>query len=315
MQSEIRDPKSAIFLVGATAIGKSDVAVALAERLDAEILSADAFQVYAGLDLLTAKPSAEALGRVRHHLAGAFPLSESMSVARYLEEARRSVDDITTRGRRVVVVGGTGLYLRALTHGLTPGPASDPVLRASLATLPATEALDRLSLQDPEAYARVDRNNPRRVQRALEIAMLRAAAGPVERASSMPGILPGVAPHPVGVFLQRDRTELLERIAHRTAEMFQRGVLAEVAAVDPATVGPTAIHMIGWQECVACLRGEIPQAEARQRITIATRQYAKRQLTWFKRETDFVPLALAPHESAATTADRIVANIAGPRLS
>ncbi len=305
MQSEIRNPQSPIFLVGPTAVGKSEVALALAEQMDAEIVSADAFQLYAGLDLLTAKPSAAALARVRHHLVGTFPLSEPMSVARYLTEARRCVEDICSRGRRAIVVGGTGLYLRALTHGLTPGPASDPALRATLARLPAEVALHQLRAVDPAAYERVDRNNLRRVQRALEIATLRGAAGLADRAHHLPGILPSSAPHPLGVFLQRDRVELLDRIAHRTDEMFRCGVLDEVAAIDPASVGPTAGYMIGWRECLACLRGEITEAAARERITIATRQYAKRQQTWFKRETDFVPLALSPEESAAETATRV----------
>ena len=307
MQSEIRNPKSAIFVVGPTAVGKSEVALALAEQMDAEIVSADAFQLYAGLDLLTAKPSAGALARVRHHLVGTFPLSEPMSVARYLGEARRCVEDISSRGRRAIVVGGTGLYLRALTHGLTPGPASDPALRATLARLPAAEALHQLKTVDLAAYERVDRNNLRRVQRALEIATLRVAAGPSEGANYLPGILPSSPPHPWGVFLQRDRVELLDRIAHRTDEMFRCGVLDEVAAIDPTSVGPTAGYMIGWRECLACLRCELTEAQARERITIATRQYAKRQLTWFKRETDFVPLALAPDEAADLVAARVLA--------
>ena len=112
MPSDFHIPRSPIFLVGPTAVGKSEVALVLAEQMDAEIVSADAFQLYAGLDLLTAKPPAEALARVRHHLIGTFPLSEPMSVARYLAEARRCVEDISSRGRRVIVVGGTGLYLR-----------------------------------------------------------------------------------------------------------------------------------------------------------------------------------------------------------
>ena len=309
MPSDFHIPRSPIFLVGPTAVGKSEVALVLAEQMDAEIVSADAFQLYAGLDLLTAKPPAEALARVRHHLIGTFPLSEPMSVARYLAEARRCVEDISSRGRRVIVVGGTGLYLRALTHGLTPGPASDPALRAALAALPAAEALEQLRSRDSVAFERVDRNNLRRVQRALEIAMLSAAVGPAERANYLAGILKPSSSRPLGVFLQRDRAELLDRIARRTNEMFRHGVLEEVAAIDPASIGPTAVHMIGWRECLACVRGKLREVEAREHITIATRQYAKRQLTWFKRETDFAPLALTPDESVATIAARVGAAV------
>jgi len=305
MQSAIHNPKSAIFIVGPTAVGKSEIAVELAERHGAEILNADAFQLYAGLALLTAKPSANALQRVRHHLVGAFALSESMSVARYLEAARNVADEVRARGKGLVIVGGTGLYVGALLHGLSPGPVADPALREELATLPVEEALARLKCEDPIAFECVDRRNPRRVQRALESALLCAKTGPAE---TMPGLFESPATPPVGVFLQRERAELHQRIADRTDDMFRRGVLAEVAAVEPDAVGPTAAQMIGWRECRACLSGEISESEARARISTATRQYAKRQTTWFKREGAFDPQMLEAGAATKEIAARLIAN-------
>ena len=308
LHSEFNIPHSAFFLVGPTAVGKSEVALEVAERLNAEIINADAFQLYAGLDLLTAKPTADALSRVRHHLVGTFARSESMSVARYLDAARAVAADITSRGRRALVVGGTGLYVRALTHGLAPGPASNPELRAALAALPFPSALEKLRTADSAAYDRVDRQNSRRVLRALEVALLRQAGpSPKESVPDFPGIVSLSTTDSVGVFLHRERADLHERIARRTDEMFRRGVVAEVAALDPDEVGPTAAQMIGWRECLACTRGEMSEAVARERITIATRQYAKRQVTWFKRESAFQSMALARGELARDVAAEIAA--------
>jgi tRNA dimethylallyltransferase len=216
-----------------------------------------------------------------------------------------------------VVVGGTGLYVRALTHGLTPGPASDQALRDELAALPDIEALDRLKRADAAAYERIDRRNPRRVQRALETAILRRAqpADEIGANSTLDGIVETSGDSPLGIFLQRDRVDLHRRIAERTDEMFARGVLAEVAGIAPESVGPTAAQMIGWRECVAVGRGEMPLAEARVRINAATRQYAKRQTTWFKRETAFLPLMLEPGDSARATAARIAEDWAQLRSS
>ena len=305
MHSAFNIPHSAFFLVGPTAVGKSEVAVELAEHFDAEIVNADAFQLYAGLDLLSAKPDDDALAQVRHHLVGTFARTETMSVARYLAAARSAVADINSRGRRAFVVGGTGLYVRALTHGLTPGPASNPELRSALAELSLPAALERLRASDPVAHDRIDRQNPRRVLRALEVAILRDSQPPDEPAAP---ILPGIVPQPfapfLGVFLRRERIDLQQRIASRTDEMFRRGVLAEVAAVDPGSLGPTAVQMIGWRECLACTRGELSETEARERITLATRQYSKRQVTWFRRETCFLDHQLGPASSTEDLIDQ-----------
>ena len=280
--------QSAFFLAGPTAVGKTEAALAVAEACNGEILGADAFQVYRGLDILTAKPSPEALARVPHHLIGSVPLAESFNVARYLAAAQNALADIHRRGRLPIVVGGTGLYLRALTRGLSDIPPASPELRAELAATPLPLLLERLQTLDPAAAATIDAQNPRRVVRALEVCL--ATGKPFssfrqewER-----------QPHFHGVLLERTREELYERIERRTHAMFAEGVVEEVrAALAAGEVGSTAQQVIGWREITALLRGELSQAEAIASIQQATRRYAKRQRTWFQREPMLIPLALS----------------------
>ncbi len=160
---------SPFFIVGPTAVGKTGMAVAVAERLGAEIVNADAFQVYEGLDLLTAKPSPDERPRVPHHLVGTVPLTEIYSVARFAEEAHSCLDDIARRGRPAIVVGGSGMYVKALTHGLSPLPPAQPALRAELENMEAAVLLRRLWSLDPVTAARIDAKNKRRLIRAVEV--------------------------------------------------------------------------------------------------------------------------------------------------
>ena len=166
------DTQSSFLILGPTAVGKSDIAAAVAERCGGEIVSADAFQVYAGLDLLTAKPTAEVRARVRHHLVGEIPLTQSWDVAQWLDAARSRIAEIHARGHVAIVAGGTGLYIRALTRGLADLPPASPELRAELEAQPLAELARRLAELDPEGASRIDLKNPRRVVRALEVCLL-----------------------------------------------------------------------------------------------------------------------------------------------
>src|SRR5215467_1331506 len=162
----------AFFIVGPTATGKSEIAADVAGEVGAEIVSADAFQIYRGLDLLTAKPDGSILAKAPHHLVGTVPLTEEMSAEKFRRAAICAIEAINSRGKLVIVVGGSGLYIKALTHGLAPLPESDPTLREKLNAMSLDELRAELSELDPETAKQIERNNRRRLVRALEICLL-----------------------------------------------------------------------------------------------------------------------------------------------
>ena len=274
------------FVVGPTAVGKSAIAAEVAQRLGVEIVSADAFQVYRGLDLLTAKPDAATLAKAPHHLIGVVPLSEEMNA----EKFRALAEAIIQRGKPVIVVGGTGLYVKALTHGLAKLPGADAKIREKLEGATTGELLRSLQALDPNGAETIDRRNRRRLIRAVEVCLLTRkpfSSQRVEWTQSLPEN---------GVLLSRDRAELYARINHRVEAMFAAGVVEEVRAVK--NLGASAEQALGLREIRALVAGEISQAECIARIQQATRRYAKRQLTWFQRQTNFSPLNLSAHRTS-----------------
>ncbi len=287
-------------IAGPTAVGKSEIAVAVAERCGGEIVGADAFQVYAGLDALTAKPSPELLARVPHHLIGAIPLLQRFDVAQYLAVAERIIADIRARGRVPIVCGGTGLYVRALTHGLADLPPADATLRAELGRLPLEELQRRLAELDPHGAAQIDLKNPRRVIRALEVCLLTG-----RRYSSFREQWAATPDDVRGVFLTRDRGELYGRIDLRTEAMFSAGVVEEVGAA--GEIGSTARQTLGLQEIRALLSGKMDRLACVAAIQQATRRYAKRQLTWFRREQALVPVNLTGFADVASVVATVAA--------
>jgi len=293
--------RRAFFIVGPTATGKSELAADVAGEMDAEIVSADAFQIYRGLDLLMAKPDASTLAKVPHHLIGMIRLSEEMNAEKYRSAATRVVDEINSRGRLAIVVGGSGLYIKALTHGLAPLPEADPKLREELNAMSLDELRSRLAELDAEAARTIDTKNRRRVARALEICLLTGkpvaevlAAGGLSAAALAkaddPG-RPGSTIPATGVFVFRDREELYQRINQRVEAMFEQGVIEEVRAA--GLMGTTASQMIGLREIRELLDGKMSLMQCIAEIQQATRRYAKRQLTWFRRQTNFSPLNLS----------------------
>lgn len=278
--------KRVFFMVGPTAVGKSDVAAEVARQTDAEVLSADAFQVYRGLDLLTAKPDAATLAKVRHHLIGIVPLCEPMNAEKY----RAAAEKIITRGRPIVVVGGTGLYVRALTHGIATLPGANPKLREKLEGTTSDELFRSLRTLDPAGAEGIDRQNRRRLVRAVEVCLLTGKPFSSERREWNE-----TAPAD-GVLLGRDREQLYTRINQRVEEIFAAGVVDEVRAAK--NIGPTAEKTLGLGEIQALIAGKISEAECIARIQQATRRYAKRQLTWFRRQTNFPSLNLSAHDPA-----------------
>ncbi len=264
-------------LAGPTAAGKSELAVALAERCGGEIVGADAFQVYRGLDVLTAKPSTELRARVPHHLIGEIPLTQSFDVAQYLNLARGRIAEVRARARLPIVVGGTGMYLRALVRGLADLPAADPALRSELEGRPLAELQQQLANLDPIGASRIDLKNPRRVIRALEVCLLTGRPFSSFREEWEEQTAPAC-----GVVLSLDRSTLNERIERRTAAMFASGVVDEVRTA--GEIGPTASQVLGLHEIRAHLGGALGRDASLHAIALATRQYAKRQMTWFRRE-------------------------------
>lgn len=279
-------------IAGPTAVGKSDIAVEVAERCGGEIVGADAFQIYQGLDILTAKPSVELRARVPHHLVGEIPPNQSFDVAQYLALARERIAQIHARGRVPIVVGGTGMYLRALTRGLADLPGADDELRAKLETQPVAELQRRLSELDPEGVRNIDLQNPRRVIRALEVCILtgRPFSSFREQWSGEPSAGQGVV-------LTLDRDILNARIDRRAEAMFEAGVVEEVARC--GELGTTAGQVLGLNEIRAHLRGEMNREECITALAQGTRRYAKRQMTWFRRETSLesIDLSSTPRES------------------
>ena len=281
----------AFFIVGPTATGKSKLAADVAREISAEIVSADAFQIYRGLDLLTGKPGASTLAKAPHYLIGSLPLSEEMNAEKYRRLASSVIENINSRGKLAIVVGGSGLYIKALTHGLAPVPESDSKLREKLNALSLTELRSQLCEFDPDTAEKIDPKNRRRIVRALEICLLsgkpasEVVAGLGESSRTESTILA------TGVFVFRHREELYQRINQRAKMMFNHGVIEEVR--DAGVTSATASQMIGLREIRQLLAGKESLTQCITEIQQATRRYAKRQLTWFRRQTNFLPLNLS----------------------
>jgi len=291
----------AFFIVGPTATGKSEIAADVAREVGAEIVSADAFQIYRGLDLLSAKPDTSILAKAPHHLIGTIPVSEEMNAEKFRCAASRAIDEINSRGKLAIVVGGSGLYIKALTHGLAPLPERDPKLREKLNALSLTELRSQLCELDPDTAEKIDPKNRRRIVRAVEICLLSGKpASEVVAAGGLSAVVlakedesgrPGSSIPATGVFVFRDRNELYERINQRAQAMFEHGVIEQVRAA--GTISATASQMIGLREIHELLLKRISLPHCIAEIRQATRRYAKRQLTWFRRQTSFLPLNLS----------------------
>jgi len=320
--------KNVFFIVGPTATGKSELAADVARDLDAEIISADAFQIYRGLDLLTGKPDSATLAKAPHHLIGTIPIQEEMNAEKFRRAALRAIDEIHARGKRAIVVGGSGLYLKALTHGLASLPAADPKLRAQLNKMSLDQLREKIIKLDPETAHKIDMKNRRRLVRAVEICLLTCQRASVQRtrweqkvvAAAVPsGRTPAAetaAATTHGVFLFRDRDELYERINRRVEKMFEDDVIEEVVAAVVSdgrpSISATASQMIGWREIHELLEGRMSILQCIAAIQQATRHYAKRQLTWFRRQTNFEPLnlSLLTHQEAVKWISRRILSFA-----
>ena len=280
------DAPSFVLLVGPTGAGKSDLALALAERTGGEIVNADSMQVYRGFDIGTDKPSTEARRRVPHHLLDIIDARAQFTAADFAARALAAIADIGGRGRRPFVVGGTGLYVRALLDGLFPGPGRDDALRAALEREAREAGLDalwrRLAGADPAYAAKVGPRDRIRIVRALEVQTLTGRT----MTENFRETRSRVADFRIlKIGLARERADLVRRIEARTDRMFERGLVEEAAGLIASGLDETAppFRALGYRHVLGHLKGEIGRDEAIALTKIDTRRYAKRQMTWFRK--------------------------------
>jgi tRNA dimethylallyltransferase len=291
-----------LLLAGPTAGGKTALAIELAERFDAEIVGADSRQIYRDMPIGTAAPDIAQRARVPHHLVAFLDPHERYSAARFVVDARAALDDVAARGRRAIVVGGTGFYLRALVGDVALDRTRDPALRERLVqearVHPAPVLHEWLRALAPERAGAIAPGDPYRVSRALEIALASREAGspapaplPTLRAAGIPYLK---------CWLEIPPPELDRRIEQRVDAMLERGLVAEAERIGLDAVAADAV---GYREALAFLAGWSTAAELRAQLIRATRRYAKRQAVWFRSERDVV--RLTPAELAAAAKERL----------
>ncbi len=315
-----------VFLAGPTAVGKSAIALALAEKIGGELITVDSMQVYRGLDIGTAKPTVEERQRVPHHLLDVCELTEAFDAAQFIRRAQQAVEEIQSRAHTPIFCGGTGLYFKAFLDGLGEAPPSDEKLRAELAATPLEKLLAELRERDPVAYETIDRQNPRRVIRAVAVIRLtgkkfseqRAAwkpsspneDGELKMEDGKPRVQPSSVLHPTSspiLCFTRPAEDLHRRINGRVDEMFRLGIVDETRELLKRGLAENifAMQAIGYRQVVEHLRGERNLAATIDLVKSRTRQFAKRQLTWFRRHGNCAWLELQPGESAEDTLTRL----------
>jgi tRNA dimethylallyltransferase len=305
----------AVYLTGPTASGKSAVGVHLARLLDAEIIALDSMTLYRGMDIGTAKPTVEERGGVPHHLIDVLDPWESASVAEYRRRAEAVAREIEARGRRVLFVGGTALYLKALLRGLFDGPGAVPAIRVRLESEAEQEGASglhrRLSRLDPSVAARVHPNDLRRIIRALEVIELTGI--PLSRQQCEHG---RPAPQETLVYaLERPRAELYARINIRTGQMFKAGLVEEVRQLQsaPRPLSGVAAKAVGYREVIAMLAGEADLPETIDLVRTRSRQFAKRQATWFRGLVEVRPWPVSGQEDSLEVATSLAREIEAER--
>lgn len=279
----------------------------LAQQLGGEIVSVDSMQVYRGMDIGTAKPSAKERALVPHHLIDVVELTEPFDAAQFACLAHVAVKDIQARGRVPILCGGTGLYFKAFLEGLGVAPASDATVRAELESTPLPELLRELAERDPEAFERIDRQNRRRVVRAVEVIRLTGKPFSTQRAKWEHATRS--TQHASAHFaMSRHSSDLHSRIDHRVEKMFRDGLVAETVRLLERGLdrNRTAMQALGYRQVMEHLRGVRSLAETIELVKIRTRQFAKRQMTWFRGQMDLTWVEVQPGESANATTSKIL---------
>jgi tRNA dimethylallyltransferase len=275
--------KRVIILLGPTGVGKTGASILLAKALDTEIISADSMQIYRGMDIGTAKPSIQERAGVVHHMIDIVDPSQSFSTGQFLQAVSGVIEGLHKRGKVPVIVGGTGLYIRAVTRGIFSGPSADWTLREELLGREREEKgalFSYLSKTDPKAAERIGRNDTRRLVRAIEVCLKSG-----DRMSLLQEKLTSPLPYDfLKIGLTRERRELYGMIERRVDRMIEEGLLEEARRLLLRTPDRTPLQAIGYKEIEAYLRGGISWEETVALIKRNTRRYAKRQFTWFRKE-------------------------------
>lgn len=305
--------KKIIFIVGPTAVGKTAVGIFLAKMLNGEIISCDSMQVYQDVQIANNKPSEEDMASVPHHLIDFVPLTENFDVVRFRKTAQGCIDDVLSRGKIPIIVGGTGMYMKALLDGIFEGPVVSEDVRKGF-----EEELERkgnaimhqeLKSVDPEAAGKIHLNDVRRILRALEVYHCTGT-----QISQLQKEAKGLwGDYDISNFgLRMDRKKLYGWIDARVDEMFDSGLLDEIRSIQGVSLSRTAQAIIGIKEVRAYLSGEWALDQAREEMKKNTRRLAKRQLTWFRSEKRLQWIDIGADENAEGVAKRIFKKISEP---
>lgn len=295
-----------IFLVGPTASGKSALGAVLAEKINAEIISADSMQIYKGMNIGTAKPTAAEKRLARHHLIDILSPAKNFSVYEFRKKALQAIQQIIRKRKTPLIVGGTGLYVRALIDGLSSQPGADLKIRERLQKEAEQDGLEKLYSKlrevDPARAAEIKPQDQKRIIRALEIYKLSGKTPTEWREDKEPGLSEmGWDVFVIGI--NRDRGELYKRIERRVDKMFRDGFAAEVKRLLKKKVSMTASQAVGYREIADALSGKITMAEARAATKLKSRHFAKRQMTWFRKEKGIIWLEWKNEKPAEKAAE------------
>ena len=296
-----------IYITGATASGKSALAMRLANTLGGEIISVDSMQVYCGLNIGTAKPSSQEQNEIQHHLIDVAQLSEAFDAAQFVSLAQQALKLIWKRGRVPIFCGGTGLYFRALIEGLGESPPSDESLRDELALMPIESLVAELQIKDPEAAKQVDLKNPRRVLRAIEVIRLTGRPYSEQRIGWN-----NVDKAPQNLFcISREVDVLNQRIHKRVDEMFNQGLVEETQTLIKKGLrnNRNACQALGYRQVLDLLDGKLDLENVVHQVKTKTRQFAKRQRSWFRNQMKCKFLAWHDEENVNSFSEQLLAKI------
>jgi len=299
--------KKVIFILGPTSAGKTAVAIELAKKINGEIISADSMQIYKGMDIITAKPTITEQKEVKHYLIDVVSPSQEFNVAQYIEAVKEALSEIEKKNKQPVIVGGTGLYVSMLIDGLFAAPQVDEKIRDCLKAKVREQGLaplyKELEKVDPKAAAKIHPHDEKRIVRALEV--YESTNKPI---SSWQQERCGIVKDFILIGLNRDRSSLYERINNRVRDMFNEGVVSEIETLWKTNqlTSKTALQSLGCKEIIGYLKGEYSLKMAEELLQRNTRHYAKRQLTWFRREKRIQWLDILEEESKNEVVERIL---------